>query len=221
MTVFSCLGGTSDIKIYLFAIWFLKICICDVTVAAPYMSIDFQNVFSIPWPAKCYQCTLCHLSNFNDLVSYETDDDENQNWAVQKETPRMLTVKYSHCEFSLLDIGTGLNMKEHFTSFSFPEDLSFWDWWRIGSLFLRSCSLIVDSITLDETKWNKARVRGDKTGNQGYSLLGEADQGFQKGLSILLSWHFLWKAHIDFLPASHPSCHRYPRVFKLWVFCKS
>lgn len=158
--------------------WFLKTHICDLS--APYLSIDFQDVFSIPWPGKRHHCTLCHPSNLNDLVSYEEDDDDSKNWAVQKETPRMLTVKSSRGEFSLLDAVTGLNMKEHFISFGSPEDLSFRDWRRTGSLFLRSCILIVDSTILDEAKWNESRVRGDKTGNQGYSLIGEAAQGFQK-----------------------------------------
>lgn len=123
---------------------------------------------------------LCHPSNLNDLVSYEEDDYDNENLAVQKKTPRMHTVKSPHWKFSLLDVVTGLNVKEHFTSFSSPEDLNFQDWWSIGSLFLRSYILAVDSIILDEAKGNKLRVRGDKTGSQGYSLTGEASQGFQK-----------------------------------------
>lgn len=150
MAVFSYLGGTSDNKTYFFSMWFLKIHICDVTVAATYLSFDFQGVFSIPWPGNCHHYTLCHPSDLNDLVSYEGDGDEN--WAVQKETSRMLTDRYSHCNFSLLDLVTGLNMKEHFTLFCCPEDLSFWDWRRTGSLFLRSCILIVNSIILDEAK---------------------------------------------------------------------
>lgn len=168
MAVFSHLGVTGHIKTQ-------NSFLCHVVsensylwwaAAAPYLSIDFQDVFSIPWPGKCHHCTLCHPSNLNDLVSYEEDYDENENWAVQKETPRMLTVKYFHCKFSLLDVVTGLNMKEHFTSFTSPEDLSFRVWWRIGCLLLRSWILIVDRIILDEAKWNKSRVRGDKTGNQ-------------------------------------------------------
>lgn len=112
-------------------------------------------------------------------MSCEEDDDGNENLAVQKETPRMLTVKSPYCKFSLLDVVTGLNVKEHLTSFSSP-DVSFQDRGSIGSLFLRSYILAVDNIILDETKWNKSRVRGDKTNNQGYSLIGEAAQGFQR-----------------------------------------
>lgn len=99
-------------------------------------------------------------------MSCEEDDDGNENLAVQKETPRMLTVKSPYCKFSLLDVVTGLNVKEHLTSFSCP-DVSFQDRGSIGSLFLRSYILTVDSIILDETKWNKSRVRGDKTDNRG------------------------------------------------------
>lgn len=86
MAVFSYFGGTSDIKTHFFAMWFLKIRICDETAAAPYLSIDFQDVSSIPWPGKFHHCTLCHPSNLNDLVSYEENYDENENWAVQKDT---------------------------------------------------------------------------------------------------------------------------------------
>lgn len=48
MTMFSYLGSISDIKTCFFAMLFLKTRICDVTAAAPYLSIDFQDVFSVP-----------------------------------------------------------------------------------------------------------------------------------------------------------------------------
>lgn len=41
----------------------------------------------------------------------------------------------------------------------------------------------------------QARVKGDETGNQGYSLLGE---GFSERVICSIKWHFLWRAHIDF-----------------------
>lgn len=59
MTMFSYLGSISDIKTCFFAMLFLKTHICDVTAAAPYLSIDFQDVFSVPWPGK-HHCSLYH-----------------------------------------------------------------------------------------------------------------------------------------------------------------
>lgn len=48
MAVFSYLGSISDIKTCFSAMLFLKTRICDAAAVAPYLSIDFQDVFSVP-----------------------------------------------------------------------------------------------------------------------------------------------------------------------------
>lgn len=64
-------------------------------------------------------------------------------------------------------------------------------------------------------------MRGDKTGNRGYSLTGEAADSFQKGfLFYKASMSSGKQSLISFLPF-HPSCHRCPCVFKLCIFSKS
>lgn len=184
MAVFSRLGSTtSDIKTYIFAMWFLKARICDVTAAIPFLSVGppahlLNTLSRQPSSLHCFVMPhtwmiLFHMRKMMTTMKICLLFRDNRNTHGETLPLQVQSPGWSgRTEHEAIFHGIQFFRSSHLRRLN-PGIVLAAPFWKV-------VLIVVSIVFTGEAKWNKLRVRGDKTGNQGYSLIGEVDESFRK-----------------------------------------